>query len=213
MKKLFSHATLMAALAFISIAVSGCGKSNSGDPQSGGNSPGGYSSGGALLPGGTTLLPGGGLQISFTGTGVYYTGTRITGATANWGTPPKSYTPPSYYTGVAVSGTVTTGSASLSGSVAKTLAGSSTIYPGSTVTMMATTQYTNGSSPYPLANVAGQITLSPEFVQQAFNGATPNIQGLIIDFYEKGSSNLGGTAFLCDGRDQFGSCQGAFINF
>lgn len=176
--KRFQTTALLAAMLSISAAAIGCGSSNNNPGQPGGlanpafGGPRGYVNPGAVQ------TASGAAQVVFTGQNVYDSGVRITGTSAG------------VYAGS--QGNLMIGSGALPGGGAGStvLSGTSAAWPGCTV------QLTTSNVSALAVNVAGSVTLSPQFMQANLPQGIGALQGIGIDLWMTGNVIYGGGVYL-----------------
>jgi hypothetical protein len=179
------------------IALAGCGGSNSNPNGTGG--PGG-GPGGVAIPGGALSVNGG--SFGFSAANAYMSGPRLADMTAGFNQGQQG-------------GDIQLGSySSVSGN---TITGY-TAY-GSTITMVATAGNSQ-SCPWGVglcaAIPAGVVTLTQQEMMAAGlgnAGSVPSVLGFGFDLQFSGFSITGGYADVCVTRDQAGNCHGIQLQF
>ncbi|MBI3554877.1 MAG: hypothetical protein HY074_01275 [Deltaproteobacteria bacterium] len=196
----FKSASIVAALICTSLAASGCGSGNSTPGTTTGGVAVGYNPG-AYVPGVVTPISAAGGTLSFSGSNVM-TNLGYVGTTTGWGAPPAN---DSNFQYPQAQNTLTLGSYSASVGATGTLVGNCGLYPGTSISLIATPQSAYSSG------LTGYITLSSAFMMANYPQGMPAPIGVAIDVWATTNQLYGGMVYICTARDQSGNCHGAYF--
>ncbi len=203
MKKLTQSASIVATLICTSLLAAGCGNGGAASSKTiGANGAIGLvgASAGVVTP-----LTNGTGQILFQGTNVFASSGFI-GTTSNYGVS-SAMGSDFYYPGAL--NTLAIGSSAVPGGGSIPATGTSTVYSGTTISMMSSPVNASG-----MANIGGVIFLSQSAMQELSPTGVPvTILGLALDLSGNGNS-ISGSAYICTRRDAgTGICHGSYIPF